>query len=237
MIASGPTVGEPTTAADALAILRRYGIVEPAAALWNLEHPADPVVAPDDPRLRSVENILIATPSMALQAAADAALAMGLTPLILGDSIEGEARDVGFAQADLAVRVQCHGDPMVPPCVLLSGGETTVTLGDAGGRGGRNSEYLLALALRLEGAEDVHAIACDTDGIDGSEDNAGATVHPDTLIRAASVGIDPLHALETHDSYGFFEALGDLVVTGPTFTNVNDFRAMVIGSQRRTGGT
>jgi hydroxypyruvate reductase len=170
---------------------------------------------------------LVATPQASLEAAAERALEAGVTPVILGDAIEGESRDVGSVHAGIARQVARHGQPTTAPAVLLSGGETTVTMRGQG-RGGRNAEFALALAIALDGAADIHAIACDTDGIDGSEDNAGAIVAPDTLRRAASKGLGARDRLTDNDAYGFFAPLGDLVMSGPTLTNVNDFRAVLI---------
>ena len=226
-IASGPTVADPTTYADARAIVEKYGLDLPASLRHRLEAAADETPKPGDPRLASAEYRLIATPQMALEAAAAVARTAGVTPLILGDSLEGEAREVAQVMAGIANQVCRHGQPAQPPCLLLSGGETTVTLRGKG-RGGRNAEFLLALAVALDGLPGVSAIACDTDGIDGSEDNAGALVLPDTLARAASLGVDAKARLADNDGYGFFAALDDLVVTGPTLTNVNDFRAVLV---------
>jgi len=220
VIASGPTVADPTTFADASAILERYAIDAPSAVAHHLRAAVDETPKPGDRRLAAAETILVATPGEALEAAAGAARAAGYAPVILGDAIEGEARDVAAEQARRAL-----GTP--PGHVLLSGGETTVTVRGRG-RGGRNCEYLLALALALDGDPGVWAIACDTDGIDGTQDNAGALLSPDTLARAAAKGLDAGAYLADNDGYGFFSALGDLVVTGPTFTNVNDFRAVLV---------
>jgi hydroxypyruvate reductase len=222
VIASGPTVADPTTFADARAILERYAIDAPSAVAERLRAAADETPKPGDRRLAAAETVLVATPGEALEAAAEAARAAGYGPVILGDAIEGEAREVAAEQARRAL-----GTP--PGHVLLSGGETTVTVRGAG-RGGRNCEYLLALALALDGDPRMWAIACDTDGIDGTEDNAGALLAPDTLARAAHLGLDAAAHLADNDGYGFFSALGDLVVTGPTFTNVNDFRAILVES-------
>jgi hydroxypyruvate reductase len=188
---------------------------------------------PGDPRLAGCETIQIAGPQESLESAAAAARAAGIAPLILGDAIEGEAREVARVLAAIALHSARFGQPASPPCVLLSGGETTVTLRGKG-RGGRNAEFLLALAVALNGAPGIHAIACDTDGIDGTEDNAGARLGPDSLARAAAAGVDAKARLADNDGYGFFEALGDLVVTGPTLTNVNDFRAILVLPQART---
>jgi hydroxypyruvate reductase len=226
-IASGPTVADPTSCAGALEIVRRYGIELPAGARALLESGAGETVKPGDPRLAGVSTHLIATPQMALEAAAEVARAAGVTPLLLGDSIEGEARDVGKVMAAIALQVKRHGQPIAAPCVLLSGGETTVTVRGKG-RGGRNVEFLLSLAVALDGASGIHAVAGDTDGVDGLEEIAGALVFPDTLERAWAAGIRPRDSLDDNDGHGFFEALGDSLVTGPTLTNVNDFRAILV---------
>jgi glycerate 2-kinase len=220
VIASGPTVADPTTFADASAILERYAIYAPTAVARHLRAATDETPKPGDPRLAATETILVATPGEALEAAAGAARAAGYEPVMVGDAIEGEAREVAAEQAHRAL-----GTP--PGHVLLSGGETTVTV-RGGGRGGRNCEYLLALALALDGDPGIWAIACDTDGIDGTENNAGAFLSPDTLARAGAMGLDAKAHLSNNDGYGFFSALGDLVITGPTFTNVNDFRAILV---------
>jgi hydroxypyruvate reductase len=229
VIASGPTVPDPTTFADALAILEKYRIEAPASVRKHLEAAAEETPKPGDPRLARCEVHLVARPQDALEAAAAAARAAGVTPVILGDSIEGEAREVAQVMAGIARQVARFGQPAAAPCVLLSGGETTVTLRGKG-RGGRNAEFLLALTIALQGAPGIHAIACDTDGIDGSEDNAGALSGPESLARAAAAGLDAKAMLADNDGYGFFAGLGDLVVTGPTRTNVNDFRAVLITS-------
>lgn len=226
-IASGPTVADPTTCADALAIVERYAIELPGAARQLLESGEGESIKPDDPRLSRVQTRLIATPQMALEAAAAVARRAGVDAHILGDAIEGEAREVGKVMAAIALQVMRYGMPFRPPCVLLSGGETTVTLRGQG-RGGRNVEFLLALAIALDGATDVYALAGDTDGVDGIEEIAGAVATPDTLQRAWAAGIAPRDALTNNDGHGFFAALGDAVVTGPTLTNVNDFRAILI---------
>jgi hydroxypyruvate reductase len=226
-IASGPTVGDPTTCADALSILDRYRIELSPNVREALTSGRGESVKPSDPRLRGIETHLIATPQMALEAAAAVARANGVHALILSDRLEGEARDVGKVLAAIALQIAAHGQPVPAPCVLLSGGETTVTVrGD--GRGGRNVEFLLSLGVALNGHPHIHGIAGDTDGVDGSEEIAGAYLAPDSLARARSLGISPRASLERNDAHGFFEALGDSVVTGPTFTNVNDFRAILI---------
>src|SRR5438445_39813 len=227
VIASGPTVPDPTTCADALAILRKYSIAEPAAALEHLRRGNDETPKPGDPRLAGAEAILIGAPQASLEAAATVAQAAGVAALILSDAIEGEARDVALVHAAIARQIASHGQPARAPCVLLSGGETTVTIRGKG-RGGRNAEFLLALTIALEGHARVHAIACDTDGIDGTEDNAGAIAGPDSLQRAAALELRAKDFLADNDGYTFFSRLGDLVVTGPTLTNVNDFRAILI---------
>jgi len=226
-IASGPTVADPTTCADALAIVARYRIDLPEAARALLASGAGESVKPGDPRLARAETRLITAPQIALEAAAQVARAAGFTPHILGDSLEGEARDLGKAMAGIARQVVVHGQPFQPPCVLLSGGESTVTLRGAG-RGGRNVEFLLALGVAMEGLGGVHALAGDTDGVDGAEEIAGAFFTPDTLARAWAAGINPRASLDANDGHGFFQALGDSVITGPTLTNVNDFRAVLI---------
>jgi hydroxypyruvate reductase len=227
VIGSGPTVPDASTFAEALAVVERYGITEPAAVIDHLRAAADETPKPGDPRLAEVVTTVIATPQASLEAAALVATEVGLTPVILGDAIEGEAREVAKVLAGIALQVRRHGQPAPAPCVLLSGGETTVTMRGRG-RGGRNAELLLALAIQLKGAAGISALAADTDGIDGSEDNAGAIVTPDTLARAEALGLDAKAMLADNDAYGFFSGLGDLVVTGPTLTNVNDFRAVII---------
>lgn len=225
VIGSGPTVGDPTTCADALEIARARQIALPETALDALENGRWESIKPDDPSLSASTFTLIACPADAQAAAAEAARARGIAPILLGADLEGEARDVAAEHARLSQKS--------PPGVLISGGETTVTVDDStppGGRGGRNCEYLLALALALDGAPNIHALACDTDGIDGTEDAAGAFISPDTIDRARDAGLDPAAMLRDHDSYSFFERLGDLIVTGPTRTNVNDFRAILVVS-------
>ncbi|UCU96491.1 glycerate kinase [Hydrogenophaga taeniospiralis] len=226
-IASGPTVPDPTTCADALAILRRYRIRVPPTALAWLESGDGESLKPGDLRLPLIDTHFIATPQRALEAAAAVARQAGLHAHILGDAIEGEARDVAKALAGIALQTVRRGQPFQSPCVLLSGGETTVTL-KGQGRGGRNVEFLLALAVALRGEPGIHALAGDTDGVDGQEEIAGALIGPDTLDRAWALGLNPRERLDANDGHGFFEALGDAVITGPTLTNVNDFRAIVI---------
>ncbi|MDY0924416.1 glycerate kinase [Leclercia sp. CFBP8987] len=221
-IASGPTVADSSTAEEALEIIARYGLDLPEPVMRVLNTPRAPVTAKEiDDDIR-----LIATPSGALAAAAAVAQRMGFTPLILGDALEGESAQLGIMMAGIAKSVKQHGLPVKGPAVLLSGGETTVTIGNAGaGRGGRNTEFLLALACALKGEAGIYAIAGDSDGIDGTEDAAGAIVTPDTLVRTS---LDAKAMLRGHDSYSYFAEAGDLVVTGPTLTNVNDIRAIVI---------
>ena len=234
-IASGPTVADPTTCADALAIIHRHGIDAPASVIELLESGRGESVKPGDPRLGRAETRLIATPQLALEAAARVAREAGLAAHILGDAIEGEARDLGKVMAGIARQVAAHGQPFAPPCVLLSGGETTVTVRGSG-RGGRNVEFLLALGIALDGHPDVHALAGDTDGVDGVDEAAGAYLAPDSLARARALGLRPVDRLADNDGHGFFGALNDAVVTGPTLTNVNDFRAILIAAPRAAGG-
>lgn len=227
VIGSGPTVPDATTLADARAIIEKYKIELPAAVAAALNDSARETPKPGDPCFSNTQTMMIATPQMSLEAAAAVARAHGIAPLILGDAIEGEAREVAKVMAGMAIAAQRHGTPAAAPCVLLSGGETTVTVRGKG-RGGRNVEFLLALSIALNGAENIMAIAGDTDGIDGADDYAGAIVTEDTLARAAALRIDAKARLADNDGHGFFEALGDSIATGPTLTNVNDFRAVLI---------
>ena len=227
VIASGPTVADPTTFAQAVAILQKYGIREPASVIDHLTAAKEETPKPGDNRLEGNELHMIATPQISLEAAAAIARGFGIAPIILGDAIEGEAREVALVHAGIARQVLRHGQPMPAPCVLLSGGETTVTV-RGNGRGGRNAEFLLALAVSIDGVDRVWAFAGDTDGIDGTENNAGAIITPDTLKRASAMGMDAKSMLADNDGYSFFRSLGDLVITGPTMTNVNDFRAILI---------
>jgi glycerate-2-kinase len=227
VIGSGPTVPDPTTFADARALIARFGISPPAAVTARLARDDDETPKPGS--LPHAELQLIATPAMALQAAAEAARQLGLAPLILGDALEGESREMGTVMAGIARSIAAHGLPLPAPALLLSGGETTVTIGQGpAGRGGRNTEFLLGLAVALAGTPGIWAAAGDTDGIDGTEDAAGAVVTPDTLARARAAGLDPRGVLGAHDSYGLFDAIGDLIRTGPTLTNVNDVRAVLV---------
>ena len=228
VIASGPTVPDTTTCADALAILDRYAIEIPPAARAGLESGAFESPKPGDARFAGHEVHMIATPRQSLEAAAAVARAAGLAAHILSDEMEGESREVGKVHAALARSVARCGTPFTRPCVILSGGETTVTVKGKGGRGGRATEFLLGCAIALQGERGVHVLAADTDGIDGVEDNAGAIVAPDTLARAAAQGMKAQEYLDANNAYAFFAPLGDLVVPGPTFTNVNDFRALLI---------
>ncbi|MEL7466637.1 MAG: glycerate kinase [Pseudomonadota bacterium] len=224
VIASGPTVADPTTFADARAILARRGVTPAPAIGAHLEAATAETPKPGDPRLASTDLRMIATPAMSLEAAAAIARDIGVEPLILGDALEGESVDLGREMArDAMVRTG--------PLVLLSGGETTVTLKPGErpkGRGGRNVEFLLGLTEALNGAANISALSCDTDGVDGMEDVAGALVDPTTIARAEAQGASLAQAIEDHDGHGFFAALGDQVITGPTLTNVNDFRAVLI---------
>jgi hydroxypyruvate reductase len=226
MIGSGPTVAEARPPAEARAIVARYGIGLPASAAAVLSGPTG-VVAPGDARLSRVENVIYAAPSQSLAAASEMARGAGLHVEILVDDLEGEAREVARDHAARALKVQSGLKPGDAPVLLLSGGELTVTRrGD--GVGGPNAEYALALALALGGASGIHAIACDTDGVDGAAEVAGAVIGPQTLTRARAAGVDPETALASNDAHGFFGAIGGQVVTGPTLTNVNDFRAIFI---------
>ena len=228
VIASGPTVPDSTTCADALAILRRYAIDLPPAARAGLDSGAFETPKPGDPRFAGHSVHMIATPQQSLEAAAALARSKGIAAHILSDEIEGESREVGKVHAALARAVARRGEPFAKPCVILSGGETTVTVKSKGGRGGRATEFLMGSAIALQGEPGVFVLAADTDGIDGVEDNAGAIVTPDTLARAAAKGLKAQEFLDRNDAYNFFAPLSDLVVPGPTFTNVNDFRALLI---------
>ena len=228
VIGSGPTVPDSSTCADALRILARYAIAVPPGARAGLESGAFESPKPGDARFATNRVHTIATPMQSLRAAAELARQAGVAAFVLSDEIEGESREVGKVHAALARSVARHGAPFARPCVMLSGGETTVTVRSKGGRGGRASEFLLGCAIALQGEGGVHGLAADTDGIDGVEDNAGAVLAPDTLARAAALGLKAGDFLDRNDAYNFFKPLGDLVVSGPTFTNVNDFRALLI---------
>ena len=229
-IASGPTVPDASTCRDALAVLQRYAINVPPGVTGMLEQGLSETLKPGSSRLPRIETHLIATPQLALEAAARHAEAAGMATHILGDAIEGEAREVGIVMAGIASQVAHRNQPFKAPCILLSGGETTVTIRGTG-RGGRNVEFLLSLALALKGKDGIYAIAADTDGVDGQEEIAGALLKPDTLARAQAQGIRPSERLQNNDAHGFFQAIGDSVVTGPTLTNINDFRAILIAPQ------
>jgi glycerate 2-kinase len=230
VIASGPTTPDATTLAEAKAVLRRYGIVPPPSVQARLDDREAETPKPGDAAFARSETRIIAAPQASLEAAAGLAAAAGYRPLILGDALEGEAKEVGKVMAGIARQVAVHGQPAPAPCVLISGGETTVTVG-GGGRGGRNVEFLLSLAVELDGRPRIFAIAGDTDGTDGAEEVAGAIVTPDSLERARHVGLNARALLADNDAHGFFRALGDQVITGPTLTNVNDFRAVLINGQ------
>jgi hydroxypyruvate reductase len=226
VIASGPTVADPSTSAEALAILKRYSIEVPASVHTWLHSAESETVKPGDPSLARSHFQLIARPQQSLEAAAVKARKAGFSPLILGD-LEGESREVAKVHAGIARQIVQHGQPLAAPCVILSGGETTVTV-RGNGRGGRNAEFLLSLTDSLKGLPGVYALAGDTDGIDGSEDNAGAIMTPDSYARATALGLSASDELDNNNGYGYFEALDALIVTEPTRTNVNDFRAILI---------
>jgi glycerate 2-kinase len=230
-IGSGPTIADPTTYRDALEILARFTVAVPASIAAHLERGAAGAVAetpkPGDPAFARVDNRVIATAHASLMSAAAYMQGHGVAPMVLGDSVTGESSEVAKVYAALAREIRLHAQPLKPPVALISGGETTVTLRKHG-RGGRCAEFLLSLAVSLDGLDDTWALACDTDGIDGSEDNAGAILSPDALQRARGLGLAPRTMLAENDSYGFFAALGDLVVTGPTRTNVNDYRIIMV---------
>ncbi len=230
-IGSGPCAPDPSTYQDALDIIARYGVKAPAPVLAHLARGASGEIAetpkPGDKLFGRVENRVIASAQGSLQAAAGYFRDQGITPMVLGDSVTGEAREVAKVYAALVRQIRGHGEPFKPPVALISGGECTVTM-RGNGRGGRCTEFLLSLALELDGMANVYALACDTDGIDGSEDNAGAVLAPDALARASAAGVSAKKLLANNDGYSFFEVLNDLVVTGPTRTNVNDFRAILV---------
>lgn len=231
VIASGPTVPDPTTLADARGILDKFGITPPPAIAAALNDPANETPKPGDPAFENAETIVIATPARSLEAAAEVARAAGVQPWVMSDCIEGESREVAGVLAAIARGVRSANAPLTLPCALLSGGETTVTVKHSGGertKGGRSSEFVLACAVALESEAGIFALSADTDGIDGSGPHAGAIAGPDSLARMADAGLDAKSLLARHSSYDAFEALGDLVVTGPTRTNVNDFRVMLV---------
>jgi hydroxypyruvate reductase len=227
VIASGPTVPDPTTLDEARAVLAKYGIEPPPAVAARLADPAAETPKPGDSAFDRAEYRLVATPRQALDAAAGVAADAGWRPLILGDALEGEAREMARVMAGIVRSIRAHAQPVPAPTVILSGGEATVTIRGRG-KGGPNAEFALALALALKNTRGAEAIACDTDGVDGSENNAGAMIYPDTLERARTLGLHPEARLDDNDSYGFFNMLNDLVETGPTLTNVNDFRAILV---------
>lgn len=227
VIGSGPTVPDPTTFADALFVVEKYRLAVPDSVRAHLVAGAEETPKPGDPIFTGAEIVFAAKPDKSIAAAADVARRAGVTVIDLGDRVEGEARDVGRQHAEMALACKAGTGPQAAPCVILSGGETTVTM-TGNGRGGRNTEYLLGVAERLDGVAGIYGVACDTDGVDGSEDNAGAFIDPTTAIRAAQSGLSVGDALANNDAYTLFENIGDLLVTGPTFTNVNDFRAVLI---------
>jgi len=227
IIASGPTVPDLSTRIDALGVLTKYGIEIPATIAMHLNDEISETPKPGDPRFANVTSSLVATPQKSLEAAARVARDAGLPCVILGNAIEGEAREVGIVHAGIARQCGDWGQPLEIPCVLISGGETTVAV-RGNGRGGRNTEFLLSLGIATDGRYGIWALAADTDGIDGSEDNAGAILTPDILQRARFADIDVKMRLADNDAYSVFAALNDLVMTGPTLTNVNDFRAILV---------
>lgn len=226
-VASGPTVADPTTFADARAIITKHRINVPASVMRHLEAAADETPKLGDQRLARAETHCIASPQLSLEAAAQVARQHGYAPLILGDSIEGEAREAGFVMAGIALQAKRFGQPITSPCAIISGGETTVTV-KGKGVGGRNVEFLLALGLKLNAAEGIHALAADTDGIDGGAEVAGAIITPSTLERARALGVKPWESLTNNDAHTFFAALSDQLITGPTLTNVNDLRVILV---------
>ncbi|MEI6985873.1 MAG: glycerate kinase [Rhodospirillaceae bacterium] len=236
VIASGPTLADPTTRQDALSVLAKYHVAPPLSVAMHLMRPESETPKPGDIALANTQATVIAAAQDGLEAAASIASAAGLTPFILSDAFEGEAREVARFHADIVRQILRYGQPFNPPCVIISGGETAVTV-RGNGLGGRNTEFALALSLALEGAEGVYAISCDTDGIDGRVGAAGALVFPDTLTRAAARGLDARTHLNNNDSATFFTGLDDLVITGPTLTNVNDFRAILIDPAGRVVST
>jgi len=231
-IASGPCAPDPTTYQDAVDVLNRFDVKPPQAVLKHLisglRGERDETPKPGSPVFANVENRVIASARRSLEAAAQLFRDNGMEPVILSDSITGEAKEVAKVMGAMALEIRRFGGPFKPPVALLSGGECTVTVRRTTGRGGRCAEFLLGLGIELNGAGNVHAIAADTDGVDGSENNAGALLAPDSIARALAQGLDPRKYLAANDSYGIFSALGDLVVTGPTRTNVNDYRAILI---------
>ena len=228
-VASGPTLPDPTTFAEARAIIAKYGIEVPTSVTKHLAGAQNETPKPGDARFLNAKTYCIASPQKSLEAAAALALAAGYAPIILGDSIEGEAREVAIVMAGIALQARRFGQPLKPPCAIISGGETTVTV-KGNGAGGRNVEFLLALALKLNGAAGIHALAGDTDGIDGAREVAGAIITPETLAQARAQGLDPWAALANNDAHNFFAAVQAQIITGPTLTNVNDFRVILVGA-------
>lgn len=227
-VASGPTVPDPGTREDALSIVKAYGMSLPDAAMRHLASPAADAPKPDDPRIGRNETHIIASATVSLEASAEEARRLGVEAVILSDSMEGEAREVAGVHAAVAREIASRDRPFRKPVLLLSGGETTVTLRGKGGKGGRNTEFLLAFALAVDGIDGIHAFAADTDGIDGSEDNAGAFADSTTVARMRAAGRDPRAMLAAHDAWTAFDAIGDLFVPGPTGTNINDLRAVLV---------
>jgi glycerate 2-kinase len=227
-VASGPTVPDPTTFEDAQTIVKKYDLQLPASVMAHLKAARHETPKPGNKYFVNAQAHCIASPQMSLMAAADVSRKAGYEPLILGDALEGEARDVGTVLAGIALQAARFGQPAKPPCAIISGGETTVTV-RGNGTGGRNVELLLSMALKLHGNADIHALAADTDGIDGGAEVAGALINPTTLARARSIGLDPAAMLANNDAHSFFARLGDQLITGPTLTNVNDFRVMLVG--------
>ena len=228
-VASGPTLPDPSTFAEARAIIAKYGIEVPTSVTKHLAGAQNETPKPGDARFLNAETHCIASPQKSLEAAAALALAAGYAPIILGDSIEGEAREVAIVMAGIALQARRFGQPLKPPCAVISGGETTVTV-KGNGAGGRNVEFLLSLALKLNGAAGIHALAGDTDGIDGAREVAGAIITPETLVQARAQGLDPWAALANNDAHNFFAAVQAQIITGPTLTNVNDFRVILVGT-------
>jgi glycerate 2-kinase len=229
-VASGPTVPDPTTFAQARDIIARYNIKVPNSVTTHLQKAEHETPKPGDPLLSRAEAHLIASPQKSLEAAAAVAKNAGFTPVILGDALEGESRDLGIMMSGIAQQVRKFSQPSPPPCAIISGGETTVTIkdGNQSGKGGRNVEFLLSLAIKLNGQEDISALAADTDGIDGASEVAGAIIDETTMHRARNLGMDPQNFLHRHDAHTFFEQTADQIITGPTLTNVNDFRVILI---------
>ncbi len=226
-VASGPTVADPTTFAQARHIIAKYEISVPASVTAHLATAQDETPKPNDPRLANTKAICVASPQKSLEAAASIAKAAGYEPIILGDAIEGEAREVGIVMAGIAMQAKGFGQPIKTPCAIISGGETTVTV-KGNGAGGRNVEFLLSLAIKLNGADGIHALAGDTDGIDGAREVAGAYITPTSLSQAHKLKIDPWASLGNNDAHNFFQSINTQIITGPTLTNVNDFRVILV---------